>query len=633
VGLGASLRVALLAIRGHRSLLPDFELDCVHDLDPHELLSLGINYVIFDFDSTLANWGMRSLPPSSQRLVKSLLDAGIKVAIASNGYPARFKRLNEAWEADGVVFLGRCGKPDHRKLAAFLKASGWDPRETVVIGDNVMADVAAARGAGCRAALVRPWSWLEFPLTKIWRVLEDIHRIRLRSEWRQIRHIGSGPPRGHWVAFPEIALVTAVLGLLLSVHTPLVKGPIPGSELASLQLGIARDFTTGWPVMASNEPERSLILVGLLSLLPDKTMPGESVRVLTGLVLLGAALLAYVFFRKNLGVFASATLVSALWLSPAFLASAGELSPSVLELLFALGLVVAGGRLLITGLLFFLALLNGLSAVALIPIVFTGAARTKIRPTAAVVGVVLLLACACWVMATTKESMPGPGWDSRATEQGAVAFATFNTPPARQIPSVLVSMERDINRALLGRSDIGGRFPLFLAAFLCALPFAAQLCPAVVWYLVGRAALVLFLPSLFARPVLLTVFLPFALFSLGVVLRRMTYRYAIPVFVVLFAYLVVSNTASTRRQIALARRNYRANPEMISLARTAPEALSPEAYVAAPTPAFFHLFSGLQTAPLHNADLPPGVTHVVTARADAPEETCILQETIMLCPK
>lgn len=633
MGFGTSLRIVLLAIQGDRSLLPDYQLDSVHDLDPRELLSLGIRYVVFDFDSTLANWGKRSLPESSQDAINSLLDAGIKVAIASNGYANRFRKLNEAWHDDDVVFLGRCGKPDHTKLAAFLEERGWDPQETVVIGDNVMADVAAARGAGCRTALVRPWSWFEFPLTKIWRVLEDIHRFRLRNEWREVAHIGSGPARQQWVAFPEIALVAMVLGLLCFVHLPLVGGPVPASEISSLQLGIARDIETGWPIMASGEPERSLLVVGLLSFLPDKTMPGPFTRVLSAVALLGAALLAYAFFRNGLGVFASTVMVSALWLSPAFLAAAGELSPSMLELVLALALIAAGGRLLTTGVLFFLALLNGLSAVALVPLVFMGASKTRIRPTFAVVGVATLLACACWVTATTKESVPGAGWDPKAPEQGAVAFSTFKTPTSKEVRSILFSFEHDANRGLLGKPDIGRRVPVLMAAFVFALPFVARKLPGTVWYLVSRAGLALLLPSLFARPMLLIVFLPFALFSFGAVLTRMVRGYATPVFAVLFAFLVLSNAASTRRQILLARRNYRANPELISLARTAPEAFSPDACISTPTPAFFHLFSGLQTAPPEHTDSTPGVTHVVTPRTSSSTEACILQRTIMLCPK
>jgi HAD superfamily phosphatase (TIGR01668 family) len=633
VGLEASLRIALLAIQGDRSLLPDFELDSVHDLDPRELLVLGIRYVVFDFDSTLANWGRRSLPDPSQSVVRSLLDAGIKVAIASNGYRGRFRKLNEAWQDDEVVFLGRCGKPDHRKLATFLEESGWDPQETLVIGDNVMADVAAARGAGCRAVLVRPWSWFEFPLTKIWRVLEDVHRIRLRREWRQIPHIGSGKPRGQWVAFPEIALVALVLGVVCFTHLPLISGPVPASEISSLQLGIAHDLNTGWPILASGEPERSLLGVGLLSFLPDKTRPGSAARALSGMALLGSALLTYALFRKNSGALTSAVLVSALWLSPAFLASAGELSPSILELFFALALIVAGGSVFTTGVLLFLALLNGLSAIALIPLVFAGAGKTRTRPTTAVVGVALLLACACWVMAITRESVPGPGWDPKAPEQGAVAFSAFTTPTSGQVRSVLFSLEHDVNRGLLGKSDVGLKFPVLVMAFVFTLPFLAQRSPGAVWYLLTRAGLALLLPGLFLRPMLLIVFLPFAFFSLGSVLARLVRGYAIPVFAVLLAFLIFTNAASTRRQVLLARRNYRANPELISLARTAPEALSREACISTSTPALFHLFSGLQTAaPMHVVSSPE-VTHIVIPRTGAPSETCILQRTIMLCPK
>ena len=115
----------------------------------------------------------------------------------------------------------------------------------------------------------------------------------------------------------------------------------------------------------------------------------------------------------------------------------------------ALALIAAGGKLYTTGVLFFLSLLNGLSAITLVPLVFVGVGKTRIRHTFALVGVALLLACACWVMAITEESVPGAGWDPRAPEQGSVAFSTLKTPTSKQVRSILFSLEHDANLGLL----------------------------------------------------------------------------------------------------------------------------------------------------------------------------------------
>lgn len=46
------------------------------------------------------------------------------------------------------------GKPEPAMFRAIIEASGVDPSETVVIGDNPAADVVGARRAGCAAILV-----------------------------------------------------------------------------------------------------------------------------------------------------------------------------------------------------------------------------------------------------------------------------------------------------------------------------------------------------------------------------------------------------------------------------------------------------------------------------------------------
>ncbi len=191
MALRALLRTVGMALSGSPSLVPDFVLERIEDLDPHELSRLGVHHVLFDFDNTLAHWAAKRIPEGARRVIDRLLEAGIDVAVASNGSSWRFGRLARTWQGR-VSFLGGCRKPDGARINAYLAEAGWDPRATLFVGDNTLTDVAAGRTVGCLTALVRPLSFWEAPPTKIWRLLELVHR-RLAPGWRHVSRLGAAP--------------------------------------------------------------------------------------------------------------------------------------------------------------------------------------------------------------------------------------------------------------------------------------------------------------------------------------------------------------------------------------------------------------------------------------------------------
>lgn len=106
--------------------------------------------------------------PNVAELFAALNRKGKTVGIFSD-YPAREKLSAMELTADHVVAAGDANvgilKPHPRGLEVLMKAAGASPAETILIGDRIERDGAAARRAGATALIrsARPLDgWLHF---------------------------------------------------------------------------------------------------------------------------------------------------------------------------------------------------------------------------------------------------------------------------------------------------------------------------------------------------------------------------------------------------------------------------------------------------------------------------------------
>ncbi len=556
MGLARELQIAREAIAGSERLLPDYVLDRVEDLDPQEIIDLGFRYLVFDFDNTLAHWGALSLPASSIRLFRRLLDKGLGVAVASNGHTRRFRKLSRQWETEDVAFLGRCGKPDSAKLEAFLKERHWDPSATLLVGDNMGADVAAARGAGCAVALVKRRHYLEFPLTKIWRLVESIHRLRRRKEWRILRRLGATAERttrgALWEGFAALVLLAYAAIFLL----PLTKTPIPGSSLTMLSLELADNLSREWPTLASREPERSPLVLGGLAV--QKNL-GPSKRII-GIVSLGAAILAallfYLFLRKKTSRLQAGLMASIVLFAPAFMATVGEISPGMVELLIVLGILLVPANPYLLAILFFAALTNGLSAICLIPTLLIRSSPRNRRAFLRNAAVAALIACSIWVPMASLRSVPAPAWEISNLEKESTAYAAVSSLSGAGFFKQALQIEADLAQGLWGNTGGRGTIPLLLLACLFSIPsLCSASLPAAV-YLLLRLLLVLLVPMMFTRGLMIPLLLPFLLLGLAHALGCSRQRVVPLIFAAVLLFLILGNAPTVRRQIISSRQSY-----------------------------------------------------------------------------
>lgn len=107
--------------------------------------------------------------PNIVELFSTLKFRGKTIGIFSD-YPALDKLSAMGLAADYVVAAGDANvgilKPHPRGLEVLMKAAGANPAETILIGDRIERDGAAARRAGATALIrsARPLDgWLHFP--------------------------------------------------------------------------------------------------------------------------------------------------------------------------------------------------------------------------------------------------------------------------------------------------------------------------------------------------------------------------------------------------------------------------------------------------------------------------------------
>ena len=161
-----------------RILTPHLCVESVLELGLDRLRGLGIEALLLDVDCTLTRYRAAEVSAEIAHWIEELRAAGIVVCLVSNGRGGRISRLAEQL---GVPFVAKAFKPLPRGCKAALRKLGTSRERTAMVGDQVFADVAAARLAGLFSVLVRPIHPEEEPwYTRLKRPLENVLRARFR---------------------------------------------------------------------------------------------------------------------------------------------------------------------------------------------------------------------------------------------------------------------------------------------------------------------------------------------------------------------------------------------------------------------------------------------------------------------
>ena len=151
------------------TLVPDYMFKTFDELTPEFLTSIGIKGLLLDIDNTLEPY---EHPDPGEHVIcwlNAMKDAGIGCAFVSNNGKDRIERFNSSL---GLPAYYKAGKPFKKSLVLAMKALGTDAGTTMMMGDQILTDVWAARNAGVLAAVVPPINDRRDLFTKFKRVLE-----------------------------------------------------------------------------------------------------------------------------------------------------------------------------------------------------------------------------------------------------------------------------------------------------------------------------------------------------------------------------------------------------------------------------------------------------------------------------
>ncbi|AGG63834.1 HAD superfamily hydrolase [Streptococcus suis SC070731] len=156
--------------------MPDFALEKAYDVTVESLKKHGIKVVFVDLDNTLIAWNNPDGTPEMRQWLHDLQDAGIPVVVVSNN---KYERVKRAVEKFGIEFEAFALKPFTFGINRALKRFDVQPYEVIMIGDQLMTDIRAAKRAGLKSVLVKP-------LIKTDSINTQINRWRERRTMKKI---------------------------------------------------------------------------------------------------------------------------------------------------------------------------------------------------------------------------------------------------------------------------------------------------------------------------------------------------------------------------------------------------------------------------------------------------------------
>lgn len=159
-------------------VIPNMYRKSVYEIDYSKLKKRGYKNLIFDIDNTILPVDDKKVPKKLKELFQKLKKDGFNIIIVSNN---NLNRVKEPAEELDVQYLSNAKKPSKEsfdKAIHILKSTVFD---TVMIGDQMLSDIAGAKEYGLYTILVDPLEKKYNIQTKISRILQDRIESKLKK--------------------------------------------------------------------------------------------------------------------------------------------------------------------------------------------------------------------------------------------------------------------------------------------------------------------------------------------------------------------------------------------------------------------------------------------------------------------
>ena len=122
----------------------------IYDIEVDFFKKQGVKYLLIDLDNTLDSYKLFHPTDRAVELIKNIQKEGITCVIVSNN---RGKRVSTYANDLNLPYINSARKPFGFKIRKYLKQQGWDVKDVMLVGDQMITDVAAAKRVGIRVIL------------------------------------------------------------------------------------------------------------------------------------------------------------------------------------------------------------------------------------------------------------------------------------------------------------------------------------------------------------------------------------------------------------------------------------------------------------------------------------------------
>ena len=169
-----------------KKFIPFAHAQSIYEIPVDFYLKNNVQVLLIDLDNTLDSYRLYQPTERAIKLVEEIKKTGIVPIVVSNNTG---KRVSSYANALGVEYLSSARKPFSGRIKKFLKGKNVEPEHSMLVGDQMMTDVLAARGAHLRVVLTEKIVKEDQFTTRFNRLLDRPIRKHLRKkgklpDWR-----------------------------------------------------------------------------------------------------------------------------------------------------------------------------------------------------------------------------------------------------------------------------------------------------------------------------------------------------------------------------------------------------------------------------------------------------------------
>ena len=133
-----------------KSFIPFAHSDSIYEIDPDFYKRNNVKTLFMDLDNTLDSYRARVPQQRTIDYVNKVKEVGVTPVIISNN---KAKRVSGYANLLGVEFLSSAHKPFSRRIKKEIARRGLTANDVMLVGDQMMTDVLAAKGAKIKVVL------------------------------------------------------------------------------------------------------------------------------------------------------------------------------------------------------------------------------------------------------------------------------------------------------------------------------------------------------------------------------------------------------------------------------------------------------------------------------------------------